>query len=82
MDVSYLPDSSPEANGTRAMIPTPASTAAGSTSSSGLSRKALRMICTEATCGRAIAASAWSAVSTLTPYAAIVPSATSTSRAS
>ena len=40
------------------MIPTPASTAAGSTGSSGFRRKALRMICTVATCGRAIAVSA------------------------
>ena len=64
------------------MIPTPASTAAGSTASSGLSRKALRMIWMEATPGRAIAASAWSTVSTLTPYAAIAPSATRVSRAS
>ena len=38
------------------MIPTPASLAAGSTCSSGLSRKQLRMICTVATPGLAIAA--------------------------
>ena len=63
----YLPLSSPEARGTRAMMATPASIAAGRTASSGLSRNALRMICTLATPGRAIAASAWSAVSTLTP---------------
>jgi len=37
------------------------------------------MICTLATPGRAIAASAWSQVSTLTPYAAIRSSATSVS---
>ena len=49
------------------MIPTPASRAAGSTRSRGLSRNALRMICTEAMEGRAIEASAWSTVSTLTP---------------
>lgn len=63
----YLPDSSPEASGTRATMPTPASRAAGSTSSSGLSRKGLRMICTEATPGRAMAVSASAQVSTLTP---------------
>ena len=40
------------------MMPTPASAAAGSTASSGLRRKALRMICTLATPGRAIAVSA------------------------
>ena len=49
------------------MIPTPAARAAGRTSSSGLRRKQLRMICTVATRGRAIAASAWSQVSTETP---------------
>jgi hypothetical protein len=40
------------------MMPTPAASAAGSTSSSGLSRKAFRMICTDATPGRAIDARA------------------------
>jgi hypothetical protein len=54
----------PEASGTRAMMPTPAAAAAGRTRSSGLSRNAFRMICTEATPGRAIADSAWSHVST------------------
>ena len=49
------------------MIPTPASRAAGRTSSSGFCRKQLRMICTVATLGRAIAASAWAQVSTETP---------------
>jgi hypothetical protein len=42
---SYFPDSKPDARGTRAMMPTPASRAAGSTSSSGRCRKQLRMIC-------------------------------------
>ncbi len=51
------------------MMPTPASFAAGSTSSSGLSLNALKMIWTLATLGRAIAVSASSTVSTLTPYA-------------
>jgi len=64
------------------MIATPAAAAAGSTASSGLSRNAFTMIWTAATCGRAIAASAWSQVSTETPYAAMEPSATSASRAS
>ena len=64
------------------MIPTPAASAAGSTWSSGLRRNALKMICTVATPGRAIAASASSHVSTLTPYAAIRSSATSVSSAS
>ena len=45
----------------------PGADAAGSTSSSGFSRKALRMICTVATPGRAIAVSASATVSTLTP---------------
>lgn len=49
------------------MIPTPASFAAGSTASSGLSRKALRMIWTVAVLPRAMAASASSVRSTLTP---------------
>ncbi len=49
------------------MIPTPAAAAAGSTSSSGFIRKALRMIWTLARCGRAIALSACAQVSTLTP---------------
>jgi hypothetical protein len=79
---SYLPERRPDASGTRAMIATLAFLAAGSTSSSGLSRNALRMICTLATCGRAVALRAWSTVSTLTPYAAIEPSSTSASRAS
>ena len=48
---SYLPDSSPLASGTRAMMPTPAPAAAGSTASSGLSRNMFRMICTLATRG-------------------------------
>ncbi|GAA1696669.1 hypothetical protein GCM10009680_40930 [Streptomyces yatensis] len=78
----YFPDSSPDASGTRAMIPTPASRAAGTTSSSGLSRNGLRMICTLAVPGRAIAASASAHVSTLTPYAATRSSATSVSSAS
>jgi hypothetical protein len=43
------------------------SAAAGSTSSSGFIRNGLRMICTLATCGRAIAVSASAQVSTLTP---------------
>ena len=79
---SYLPGSSPLASGTRAMIPTPAACAAGSTRSSGLSRNALRMIWTVATFGRAIAVSASSHVSTETPYAARAPSATRASSAS
>ena len=64
----YLPDSRPEASGTRAMMPTPAAAAAGSTWSSGLSRNALRMICTVATCpaGRSRPAPGRT-VSTLTP---------------
>ncbi len=78
----YRPDSSPEASGTRAMMPTPAARAAGSTSSSGLRRNALKMICTLAVPGRVIAASASAQVSTLTPYAAIRFSATRVSRAS
>jgi hypothetical protein len=49
------------------MIPTPASRAAGSTSSSGFSRKQLRMIWTVARFGRAIAFNAWAVVSTETP---------------
>jgi hypothetical protein len=64
------------------MIPTPASAAAGSTRSSGLRRKTLRMICTLATFGRAMAVSASSTVSTETPYAATRPSWTRVSRAS
>jgi hypothetical protein len=64
------------------MIATPASAAAGSTCSSGFCRRALRMICTLATPGRAIAVSASSTRSTLTPYAAIRLSATSSSSAS
>ena len=79
---SYFPESRPEASGTRTMMPTPASLAAGNTSSSGLSRKALAMICTVATCGCAIAASASSTFSTLTPYDATAPSATKVSSAS
>ncbi len=79
---SYLPDSRPLASGTRAMMPTPASAAAGSTRSRGLRRKALRMIWIVATCGRAIAASASSTVSTDTPYAATRPSSTRVSSAS
>ena len=63
----YLPDSSPEASGTRAKIETPAAAAAGSTSSSGFSRNGLTMICTLVTWGRAIAARAWAQVSTETP---------------
>ena len=63
----YRPDSSPEASGTLAMMPTPAAAAAGSTWSSGLRRNGLKMICTDAVPGRAIAVRAWSAVSTLTP---------------
>jgi len=55
------------------MIPTPAACAAGSTSSSGLCRKQLRMIWIVATPGRAIAASACAHVSTDTPYARIRP---------
>jgi hypothetical protein len=64
------------------MMPTPAAAAAGRTRSSGLSRNAFRMICTEATPGREIADSAWSHVSTETPYDAIEPSSTSASSAS
>src|SRR6478672_1368516 len=64
------------------MMPTPAAAAAGSTWSSGLRRNAFRMICTVATPGRAIAVSAWSEVSTLTPYAAMQSSDTSVSSAS
>ena len=64
------------------MMPTPAARAAGSTSSSGLRRNALRMICTVAVPGRAIAASACAQVSTLTPYAAMRCSATRVSSAS
>ena len=63
----YLPESSPEASGTRAMMPTPAASAAGSTSSSGLSRKALRMICTVAVPSCRMASRASSVRSTLTP---------------
>ena len=47
--------------------------AAGSTYSSGLRRKAFRMICTVAMPRREIAVSASSQVSTLTPYAAMAP---------
>ena len=65
------------------MIPTPAAAAAGSTRSSGLSRNALRMICTDGdAAGGRWRVSAWSTVSTLTPYAAIEPSSTSASSAS
>ena len=78
----YRPLSSPLASGTRAMMPTPAGRADGSTSSSGLRRKAFRMICTVAVPRREMAVSASSTVSTLTPYAAMTPSATSVSRAS
>ncbi len=78
----YLPLSSPLASGTRAMIPTPASCADGSTNSSGLSRKAFKMICTVAVPRREIAVRASSTVSTLTPYAEIAPSETKVSRAS
>ena len=63
----YRPDRSPDASGTRAMMPTPAAEAAGSTRSRGLSRNALRMICTVATPGRAMAVRASSTVSTETP---------------
>jgi len=63
----YRPESSPEARGTRAMMPTPFSRAVGNTSSSGLRRKTFRMICTEATFGRSIAVSASAQVSTETP---------------
>jgi len=49
------------------MIAVPLSCAAGSTCSSGLRRSALRMIWTLRTPGRAIAVSASSHVSTLTP---------------
>ncbi len=69
----YLPLSRPLANGTRARIPTPASTAAGSTNSSGFNRKAFRMIWTVAVPRREIAVSASSQVSTLTPYAGDQP---------
>ncbi len=62
----YFPESSPEASGTRAMMPTPAAAAAGRTSSRGLRRNGLRMICTLATPGRAMAVSASAQVSTLT----------------
>ena len=64
------------------MMPTPAADAAGSTRSSGFIRKALRMIWTLARWGRAIALSACSTVSTLTPYAAMTSSSTSRSRTS
>ena len=60
--VVVLPESRPHASGTRAMMPTPASAAAGSTASSGFRRKALKMICTVATSGRAMAVRASSAV--------------------
>ena len=53
---SYRPDSSPQASGTRAMIADAGRRGRGSTASSGLRRNALRMICTLATPGRAIAA--------------------------
>jgi hypothetical protein len=49
VSVPNRPDSRPDASGTRAMMPTPAAAAAGSTRSSGLRRNALRMICTLAT---------------------------------
>ena len=66
----YFALSRPDASGTRAMMPTPACSAAGSTSSRGFSRNALRMIWTWSPppfrCRRACAVS-----STLTPYAAI-----------
>jgi hypothetical protein len=78
----YLPDSRPEASGTRAMIATSAAFAAGSTSARGLRRKALRMICTLVTPGRAIAVRASAEVSTLTPYAAMRCSSTRVSSAS
>ena len=64
------------------MMATPAAAAAGSTSSTGFWRNALRMIWTLAVPGRAIAVSAWAHVSTLTPYAAMRCSATRVSRAS
>ena len=64
------------------MMPTPAADAAGSTKSSGFSRNAFTMICTVAVPRREIAVSASSQVSTLTPYAAMAPSATRVSRAS
>jgi hypothetical protein len=64
------------------MIATPASAAAGSTRSSGFCRNTFRMVCTLATPGRVIAVSASAAVSTLTPYAVIRCSATSSSSAS
>ena len=64
--VVYRPLSSPDASGTRAMMPTPAARR-GQHLVSGFSRNALRMICTVATPGRAIAASASAHVSTLTP---------------
>ncbi len=48
------------------MMPTPAATAAGRTSYSGLRRNGLRMICTLATPGRAMAVRASAQVSTLT----------------
>lgn len=64
------------------MIATPASSAAGRTSRSGFIRNGLRMICTLATPGRAMAVSASAQVSTLTPYAAMRSSATRVSSAS
>jgi hypothetical protein len=57
----------PDASGTRAMIATAALAAACSTCSSGFWRNMLRMICTLATPGRAMAVNASSTVSTLTP---------------
>ena len=64
------------------MIPTPLAAAAGSTSSRGLVRKAFRISWTVAVPRREMAVRASSTVSTLTPYAAMTPSATNVSNAS
>src|SRR4051794_32184147 len=82
VDSSYLPVSSPLASGTRARMPTCARCAAGSSCSSGLRRKMLRMTWTVCTPGCCSAVSPSATVSTETPYAAIACSSTRVSRVS
>jgi hypothetical protein len=82
VDSSYLPVRSPLARGTRARTPTPARWAAGSSSSSGLRRKTLRMTWIVATPGCSSAVRPSATVSTETPYAAMAPSSTKASSAS
>ena len=67
VDSSYLPVSSPLASGTRARMPTRARCAAGSSCSSGLRRKTLRITWIEATPGCSSAVSPSATVSTETP---------------